>query len=279
MTRQEIYQYTRKALESGGVENAPFDAAQLLQSVGIERLALLSEPQTAVPDDVFYELCEKINRRISGEPLQYIIGEWEFYGLPFKVGRGVLIPRQDTETLVETAERFLKERAETSRRTLDLCAGTGCIGIALAKTARADVTCIECSPDAFGYLKENITLNSVRVNAVLGDVLDFDNLSNLGEYDVIVSNPPYLTESDLSEISREVAHEPKLALFGGTDGLDFYRKLLGFYPRILKKGGMFAVEIGISQEKAVSEIFRENGLSPQAKKDLCGVYRVIYAVK
>lgn len=277
MTIWELRRDLRRELESGGVENADFEAGQLLQSVGVDKITLISEPNAAVSEDILREINARVERRIRGEPLQYILGEWEFYGLPFKVGEGVLIPRQDTETLVETAARFLKERDKTSRRTLDLCAGSGCIGIALAKTAGADVICVENSTQAFGYLEENIAMNNVPVRAVLGDVLEKPELG--GEFDLIVSNPPYLTENDMRCLQREVEFEPKAALFGGTDGLDFYRKLLADYPQMLKNGGMFAVEIGVTQEKAVCGIFRENGLAPRVEKDLCGVYRVVYSIK
>lgn len=277
MMVRELYKSVQQTLESGGVENAAFEAEQLLQSVGIDKLTLLTEPNAEVSEDILREISARLERRIRGEPLQYILGEWEFCGLPFKVGEGVLIPRQDTETLVETAARFLKERDKTARRTLDLCAGSGCIGIALAKTAGADVICVEKSLKAFGYLEENIAMNDVSVKAVLGDVLEAPAFS--GEFDLIVSNPPYLTESDMRSLQREVEFEPKIALFGGRDGLDFYRKLLAVYPQMLKSGGMFVVEIGVTQEEAVCGIFRENGLTPRVEKDLCGVYRVVYSIK
>ncbi|MDE6726772.1 MAG: peptide chain release factor N(5)-glutamine methyltransferase, partial [Oscillospiraceae bacterium] len=207
----------------------------------------------------------------------YILGEWEFYRLPFKVGEGVLIPRQDTETLVDTAARFLRERDAWARKTLDLCAGSGCIGIALAKTAAAEVTCVEKSRRAFGYLEENAALNHVSVRAVLGDALDENTVT--GEYDLIVSNPPYLTESDMRSLQKEVSFEPEAALFGGTDGLDFYRGIIPIYARKLVSGGMIAVEIGMGQESAVSGIFRENGLDPRLEKDMRGIYRVVYGIK
>ncbi len=120
-------------------------------------------------------------------------------------------------------------------------------------------------------------MNDVPVRAVLGDVLEKPAFS--GEFDLIVSNPPYLTENDMRCLQREVEFEPKAALFGGTDGLDFYRKLLADYPQMLKNGGMFAVEIGVTQEKAVCGIFRENGLTPRVEKDMCGIYRVVYSIK
>lgn len=276
MTVRKLYNNIQRELHSGGVENVGFEAEQLLRSVGFDKLMLITEPNTEISADIYAEILSRVGRRLSGEPLQYIIGEWEFYGLPFKVGEGVLIPRQDTETLVDVSLHFLENRGRTERKTLDLCAGSGCIGIALAKLSAAEVTCVEKSPQAFAYLKENITLNGVEVNAVLGDVFTDDTVC--GEFDLIVSNPPYLTESDMRSLQKEVEFEPKSALYGGSDGMDFYKRILKIYSKKLKIAGMVAVEIGMGQEVSVSEIFRENGLEPQLEKDLCGIYRVVYGI-
>lgn len=277
MTLRECFVDTEKRLLLAGIDDPRFETEQLLQSCGIGKLTLLTEPQTEISDEIAREINSRLERRIHGEPLQYILGEWEFYGLPFKVGKGVLIPRQDTETLVDAASRFLEGRGKDERRTLDLCAGSGCIGISLAKTANADVVCVEKFAEAFAYLKENIALNGARVEAVLGDVFD-ENAVN-GEFDLIVSNPPYLTEDDMRSLQKEVRSEPQTALFGGKDGLNYYRKILAMYTPKLKSGGMLAVEIGIHQENSVCDIFRENGLKPQTEKDFCGVYRVVYGTK
>lgn len=264
----------RQLLENGGIENARFEAQQLLKSAGFDKTSLITEPNTELSGNIFKQIGAKVSRRLSGEPLQYILGEWEFYGLPFKVGEGVLIPRQDTETLVDAAARFLKERGE--RKTLDLCAGSGCIGIALAVCADAEVICVEKSERAFSYLKENIALNNASVKPILGDV--FEDIPS-GEFDLIISNPPYLSANDMRSLQKEVEFEPETALFGGEDGLDFYRRLLEIYPKKLKNGGMIAFEVGIGQDGAVCEMFRENSLEPHVEKDLCGVNRVIYGIR
>lgn len=277
MTVGELYNRIRSELREGWIEDHRFEAEQLLRSAGFDKIKLVTEPQREIPEDISAEIIGRISRRIAGEPLQYILGEWEFYGLPFRVGEGVLIPRQDTETLVEVSLRFLEDRGADRRKTLDICAGSGCIGIALAKTANAEVTCVEKSSLAFKYLEENIALNGASVRAVLGDALD--ERTTPGEYDLIVSNPPYLSAEDMSVLQKEVRFEPEAALFGGEDGLNFYRVLIPMYTRMLKSGGMMAVEIGMGQENAVCGIFRENGLTPQCERDMSGIIRVVYSIK
>ena len=262
-----------------GVENTRFEMEQLLEKAGLSRLRLLTDPSGNVPEKVERAALEMLGRRVSGYPLQYILGEWEFFGLPFEVGEGVLIPRQDTEALVERVRDILLERATEERYTADLCAGSGCIGSDLAKLCGARVKCIELSEAAFGYLKQNITLNGVedRVTAVLADVLDESSAD--GEFDLIVSNPPYLDDTDMKNLQSEVAHEPKMALYGGADGLEFYRKMIAVWTKRLKRGGAFAVEIGMGQERGVIEIFAENGIRADCIKDMRGIYRVVYGVK
>ena len=282
MIIRDILRDTVCALADNGIENARFEAEQLLQKAGIPRIKLLTEPNGNVPEETTEAIRGMIEHRLSGYPLQYILGEWEFFGLTFPVGEGVLIPRQDTEVLAELARDFLLERSLDERRTLDLCAGTGCIGITLAKLCGAEVKCVELSEEAFGYTERGIKLNGVErlVTLVRGDVTDGGFADTLGgEYDVIVSNPPYLTETDMNNLQIEVTHEPKMALYGGKDGLDFYRKMLAIWTKRLKIGGMFAVEIGIDQEREVMKIFAENGLNADCIKDTRGIYRVVYGIK
>lgn len=268
------------SLAEYGVENARFEAEQILLKAGIPKNTLLWEPREGVDPECERRAEELLKKRLSGYPLQYLIGEWSFYACDFKVGEGVLIPRQDTETLAELADQFLKRRPPNERRVLDLCAGSGCIGIVLAKLCGADVTSAEKSEKAFSYLEDNIELNGVsdKVMAVCADI--FDDVHEIrGEYDVILSNPPYLTSSDMEHLQREVSFEPSGALYGGADGLEFYRKIPKRYLGMLKKGGLFAVEIGIGQDADVARIFGEYGLSAQFREDMCGIKRVVYCVK
>ncbi len=269
-----------RSLENCGNDNAGFEAQQLLMKFcGVTHNDMLLFPGLAVTEQQADAVRRAVSRRNSGEPLQYILGEWEFYGLPFYVGEGVLIPRQDTETIVEVAGAFLKERGGI--QAADLCAGSGCIGITLAKLAGVPVKLLELSEQALGYLRRNITLNGVEMlcEAVHADVLSEDAAAGMPQLDLIVTNPPYLTAQDMRELQTEVAHEPETALYGGEDGLDYYRRMVPLWGAKLNHGGMLAAEIGIGQENDVMRIFEENGLHARSQKDLCGVTRVIYSIK
>ena len=222
-------------------------------------------------------VAQMLDRRLSGEPLQYIVGEWEFYGLTLRVGPGALIPRQDTETLVETALRLI-ERTERPR-VLDLCAGTGCVAAAI-KSRRTDavVCALELSPAAFEILSENGA--HYGVETVLADALDSKTAEKFSGLDLITANPPYLTAEDMSKLQPELRFEPNEALFGGSDGLDFYRALPKIWRESLKTGGLIAFEVGLGQHSAAAELllkagWRNTGFSD----DLTGRTRVVYAEK
>lgn len=261
LLRREI----AEKLKNGGIEFADFEANQLVGEFfdGSE--------------NSLKALHRAVERRIAREPLQYIIGQWEFYGLPFFVGDGVLIPRQDTETLVDEALRFLKSRRACS--AVDLCSGSGCIAVSVAKNApNCSVTAVEKYPEAFRYLEKNTELNGVSVKCVSGDAISFCENASPQEYDLVLSNPPYIPSDDIGALEPEVKSEPKTALDGGEDGLFFYRALAETVPRILKDGGRIMVEIGYDQKSSVTEIFSANGFSNiKCIKDLSGNDRVISA--
>lgn len=277
----ELLRECMKALEAAGNDNQRFEAEQLVMKFcGVKRSDILMFPGLESTAEQAAEVRGAVQRRNSGEPLQYILGEWEFYGLPFYVGEGVLIPRQDTETLVETAARFLRERPGVSEAA-DLCAGSGCVGITLAKLTGIPVKLLELSEQALGYLRRNIALNGAEelCEAMHADVLSDDTAAGMPQLDLIVTNPPYLTAQDMRELQPEVTHEPETALFGGDDGLDYYRRMVPLWGAKLNPGGMLAAEIGIGQHEDVTRIFEENGLRAGFEKDLCGVIRVIYGIK
>ena len=219
------------------------------------------------------ELGKIINRRKKGEPLQYILGKWWFYDSEFYVGKGVLIPRQDTETLVDTALELMGTKENLA--AADLCAGTGAIGISIAlKRPNAKVLAVEKYSKAFKFLEKNIELNGAKnVTPIKADVLK----KAFGLYDIIVSNPPYITKTDMLSLSKEVKKEPKTALFGGDDGLYFYKTITKVWKSSLKKGGKLIFEIGIGQNEAVEEILKNEGFSEiNTVCDLGGVQRVIF---
>ncbi len=210
-------------------------------------------------------LDEALQRRLNGEPLQYILGEWAFMGLPFFVGPEALIPRQDTETLCEAALKWLKDRP--GARVLDLCCGTGCIGVSLNKLGGARVSFADVSPDALALAKRNAQRNGVD-----GAFYESDLFHDVpGVYDLIACNPPYLTAAEMEACQKELTFEPALALFGGEDGLAFYRRLAATWREHAAPSGALFLEIGASQGAAVQ------GLFPGAKvlKDICGLDRVV----
>lgn len=200
-------------------------------------------------------------RLMSGEPLAYVLGEWEFYGLPLYVDRNVLIPRDDTCAVVGLAINqaiFLP----SDPRVLDLCTGSGCIGLAIASRIKdARVTLADISKDALAVAKKNITRNKLtsRVSCVQADALG-PAPAFLGKFDMIVSNPPYITGPEMAELPSSVkSFEPHLALFGGRDGLDFYRSITDNYRKALKPGGFLALEFGMGQGDDVCQILTEFG--------------------
>ncbi len=268
--------YAKTAVErlrANAVPDADFEMRCLLEDIahlphGVAHDVVLSV-QTVQALDAALE------QRLSGRPLQYILGEWDFLSLRLKVGEGVLIPRADTELLCETAADRL--RGVQNPRILDLCAGSGCVGIGVASLLpSAQVVEVEKSPQAFAFLEENIKrYPQYAVQAVQADMLtDFDAVD--GSFDAILSNPPYIASAELDGLMREVQHEPRLALDGGADGLLFYRAILTRWLGKLKKGGFCAVEIGFDQGEQVNRLFGEFGLKNTCVlKDYGGNDRVV----
>lgn len=218
-----------------------------------------------------------IKKRADGEPLQYLLGEWEFMGLNFKVGNGVLIPRPETELLVEYAIEFLKSKK--SPVVLDLCSGSGCIAISVAKFCpEATVYAVEKSDKAFRFLEENIKLNNANaVKAINGDLFDKNLLLGVSP-DLLLSNPPYIRSGDIDGLQEEVKREPIMALDGGKDGFDFYRVIASDWLVRLKKGGAFAVECAEDQTDFICDLFSENASKIQEYRDLSGLPRGVTGI-
>lgn len=275
MTVNEIYQSGLKLLENNNIENSKFEAQSLLQKAfSLDRVGFIIHKTDKADENCSHNFLNFIEKRISGEPLQYILGEWSFMGFDFKVGRGVLIPRDDTEVVVNLCIDFLKNR--TDKKTVDLCSGSGAIAVALDKISGAKVTAVEIDETAFSYLETNVKENNSSVKPVMADALEICETFADGELDLIVSNPPYIKSADIETLQKEVRLEPRLALDGGEDGCDFYREIVSRWSRKLKKGGALAFELGENQADAVKALMTDKGFSYfKISLDFGGVQRAI----
>ena len=259
----ELYLDTRRALlATEEVQDAGVLARMLVcHYSGKSQAEFLADRDLYASEKVVEGVESGLKRLLEGEPMAYILGQWEFYGLPMHVTPNVLIPRDDTCAVAELAIRkalFLDQ----DPRILDLCCGSGCIGLAVASRVKdAKVTLADLSREALAVAKENVTLNklSARVRCVQADALEKPALF-LGKFDMIISNPPYITKQEMEELPRSVKdYEPHMALYGGEDGLDFYRAISKNYARALKPGGYLCFEIGDTQGDDVCRILEENG--------------------
>ncbi len=257
-------------LRNAGIEDYSFEARELVRFVtGLSPEYALLHGISQKDEQRLTELAEK---RASGYPLQYIIGEWEFMGLPFKVKENVLIPRADTETLVEEALKVFKK----GDSILDLCCGCGCIGISLAKLKDCKVTALDLSQDAVSLTKENAALNGVDITVLQGDLFE---MPVSGEFDGIVCNPPYLTKEDMENLQKEVKYEPALALYGGKDGLDFYRFIIKEYTSHIRESGMLFFETGFMQTEDTARLMENSYTDIRIIKDIGGNPRVVAGIK
>lgn len=275
MTFGEWIAAARAELERAGNPDAQVDARLLVCGIcdlAPGRLAGICGQE--MPAALHAELERRLDRRLSGEPLQYIEGAAYFMGLKFAVDSRVLIPRQDTETLCEQALTFL--RGYTGAEVLDLCTGSGAIAISVARLQPGlRVTATDMSSDALSVASENAHLNGVYVRFMQGDL--FEPVA--GErFDAILCNPPYLTADDMVHLQTEVACEPRMALFGGEDGLMFYRRLAHEVYGHLKPGGYALFEVGEGQAAEVLRLMSENAMCAASGtvKDLPGVERVVW---
>lgn len=222
------------------------------------------------------ELLEAFSRLENNEPLQYILGKWDFMGREYKVGSGVLIPREDTACVIELA----CEMAQSPENFVDLGSGSGCIAVTLAESLNINGYAVERSGEAFKYLEQNIKMAKGKVRAVLGDMFSSEVINGLPKLDIVISNPPYITEDEMKELSAEVLNEPSEALFGGSDGLDYYKKIIENYTPLLKKGSVMAFEVGFRQADSVIELFKSAGFKDiNEKTDFSNIRRAVCARK
>ena len=275
MNVKEAFEKIEKHFLEAGVDSPAFEASVLMEDLlGLPRNPEITAPETVLSLEQEEKLFAAAEKRAGGYPLQYIIGNWEFFGRKFFVGEGVLIPRPETELLCELVLKYYSRSMPP--KVIDLCSGSGCIAITIAKELNgADVTAVELFDGAFGYLEKNNAFHQNLVNTLQKDALEA-----FGNFDCIVSNPPYITGEEMKELQTEVTFEPETALFGGTDGLDFYRAISKNWFEHLNEGGLIAFEIGDTQGKAVADILTENGYkNAEVIKDYEGRDRVVTAIK
>ncbi len=258
-------------LRAAGCPDADFDARELYRFVTGRDPRLDDGPTPAEAA----RLAALTERRAAREPLQYLLGTWDFLDFTLKVGPGVLCPRADSEVVCEAAVELLRGRQAPV--VLDLCAGTGCLGLGVRRSVpTARVICVEKSSDAMRYLAANTA--GTGVEAVQADVFTYHRGLTPGSVDLILSNPPYLTAAEMANLMPETAHEPAQALDGGADGLAFYRALLRDYRAALRPGGWMVLEIGCTQAAAVLALASGSGWQNTAcRRDYGGNDRVILA--
>lgn len=278
-TYNNLFLDTRARLRRAGIEAAQLEARELVcYAADKSREQLYRDMPLYVSAELEKRVDDLVRRRLSGEPVAYIIGEWEFYGLPLDISREVLIPRADTELLAERGIARTREAGEGAR-VLDLCAGSGCVGLAIAANVPScRVVLGELAEGALRTCKQNVRRNGLnaRVTCLSVDAMGTPS-SALWDFDVIVCNPPYIPSGDIAGLDASVRdYEPRMALDGGADGLDFYRAIAPKWKPALRLGGALLFEVGIGQAPAVEDILTQNGYENiQTAVDTQGIWRVV----
>lgn len=281
MTFAQVYEFAGKTLERAGNECFRSDVDNIFRyyfKMNKAELILSRNKEMNHKDkEKILEITEKRKNHI---PLQYIFGIWDFMGMEFEVGEGVLIPRDDTSVLVNESTDLLREKSHP--KIVDLCCGSGCIAIVLEKILRnsPQIYGIEISEKAFEYFKKNIKKHDSKVISINEDIFTACDKFESNSIDAIISNPPYVRTSELSYLQPEVKLEPTLALDGGEDGLDFYKKICECWVNKLKKNGLLAFELGIGQFQDVKKIMINKGIKNiRGIKDINNIIRVITGIK
>ena len=273
---KDLYLKLRGILSEAEIEAPELEARLLIEGVtGMNRASQIANSNSDISGEIQEKLISMAQKRAEHLPLQYILGKWSFMGFEFKVGEGVLIPRDDTEVLVGLCLDYLK--ASDGKTALDLCAGSGAISVALDKLANADVTAVELSDKAYNFLLENIKGTNIKPHKgyIFECYRDFEAKS----FDLIASNPPYIKTDEIETLQTEVGYEPKTALDGGADGLDFYRAIARRWTPLLKSGGAMAFELGEGQAEYVGGLMADRGyINIKTAKDLGGTDRAIIGI-
>jgi len=278
-TYNDLYLDTRRKLKAAGIAAAQLEAREIVCAAADKSREDFFRDMTLYASDQVEERVKALaQRRLAGEPVAYIIGEWEFYGLPLDVSREVLIPRMDTEVLAERAILAARAAGEGCR-VLDLCAGSGCVGLAVAANVPGcKVVLADIDEGALRLCKQNIRRCGLGDQAVaLTADAKLPPMPNLWDFDVVACNPPYIPTGDIPGLDPSVRdYEPHTALDGGEDGLDFYRSVSAKWKGALKLGGKLLFEVGYDQAAAVEKILEENGFSELERfQDTQGIWRVV----
>lgn len=278
MTVKELLSHGRDILLENSVDNFINESRWIFESVfKCNSDYLIFHSEDIADSEKASEFLEKIKKRVSGDPVQYVIGEWDFYGETFFVGEGVLIPRPETELLIDFASDYLKDKKNPV--VFDLCSGSGCIGLTVAKLfPAAKVFLLEKSDEALKYLLKNKErLSASNAHVIHGDLFDGFGLFNLPNPDLILSNPPYINSDEISALQPEVLREPVIALDGGIDGLDFYKAITDKW--LNNCGGAIAVECGEGQADDISKLFSFQCSDISFVTDFNGIERVVIGRK
>lgn len=268
----DFFKEVEERLKEAGIQTFEFES----RTIFFEYLGANWFTQGYIPADIAGGIKNIVARRCEHYPLQYLLGHWEFWGLDFFVGPGVLIPRPETELLVEEVLKTVKTLKP--QVVVDLFSGSGCVGIAIAKELKnTQVFLIEKSKVAFKYAEKNLIHNNIlNAQAICADALQMKWHKKI---DIIVANPPYLTEAEMNNLQTEVQFEPKAALFGGADGLEFYRASIKKWSGHLNLNGRMIFEVGHNQAQEVLQLFSNSQFKTEIKKDLAGKQRCVVAIK
>ena len=276
----DLFMDIRHKLSQAGISAFDLEAKELIcAAMGVSPQNFSLCMSKFVAEDVCDKAYEFAERRINGEPCAYILGEWDFYGLTFNINKNVLIPRPDTETLVDVVLSLAVKNQKENIRILDLCTGSGCRGSALAvHIHNSNVVLADFSEDALVVASQNIKKHELedRIQVIKCNALEYAD-EDLGKFDIIVSNPPYISSDEILTLDNSVKDfEPKMALDGGNDGLKFYRAISRKWKKSLNEGGILAFEAGYTQANDIVKIMADCGYNRiETSKDLSGITRVV----
>ena len=282
MTLRELLLCAVEILQKAEIDSPEVDASLLIEAaIEISERDFRMHKDEEISKDNEALALSYVDRRAKGEPTQYITGYWEFFGEKFFVGKGVLIPRDDTEVVLRASLDYLRTLDKKNPTILDICSGSGILAITLKKLfPNAQVSAIEISEDALVYLNKNKDFHNADINVIEGDLFEVHSQFEDEYFDLIISNPPYITKEDMKTLSDEVLHEPELALYGGEDGCDFIRGIVSLYTSKLKNGGMLSLELDSDEAPYSTALMEQNGFEDtKIFDDLGGIHRAVTGLK